>query len=267
MAFNFRKAGGLLGGMMQPDDGQQPGGMGGLLGSLLGRTAAGAAGPFTPPAGIPELPQSAPMPEAAPAKPASFWEGGDKFGWRDGAAGALAAIGDAFAQQNGADGGSVAMLSQGRAAKLAADKAMRAAEAKRATDFQDWQTREQWKLDHPAAPEATAEQRNFQAYRGMDTRGRDEFLRYQDAVNPRFTNTPSGTQYIPRTSRLPQGYDPNEWDVVDGPAPNAPQPAPGASASSMPTLSQDQWRAAVEALGAEGAENWRRRNNVQIGDR
>lgn len=228
MAFNFRKAGGLLGGMMQPDDGQQPGGMGGLLGSLLGRTAAGAAGPFTPPAGIPELPQSAPMPEAAPAKPASFWEGGDKFGWRDGAAGALAAIGDAFAQQNGADGGSVAMLSQGRAAKLAADKAMRAAEAKRATDFQDWQTREQWKLDHPATVNNDTVN-DFNWYKGLSPEDRSTYRE----MKPLYRVGPDG-QYYPMAPDLGQ---------QGAPPPTAPQgrltPIPDADLSPAPNSGVD----------------------------
>lgn len=44
----------------------------------------------------------------------SFWQGGDKFGVRDGIAGALAVIGDALAQRGGGQGGAVQMLAGGR---------------------------------------------------------------------------------------------------------------------------------------------------------
>ncbi len=47
-------------------------------------------------------------------KPATFWQGGDKFTGRDAIAGLLAAIGDAFTQQGGGRGSAVQMLTGGR---------------------------------------------------------------------------------------------------------------------------------------------------------
>lgn len=55
---------------------------------------------------------------AATAKPSSFWQGGDKFRWQDGLAGVLAAVGDAFSQQGGGQGGAVANLAGGRTSAL-----------------------------------------------------------------------------------------------------------------------------------------------------
>lgn len=54
----------------------------------------------------------APAPE--PAKPSSFWQGGDKFRWQDGLAGALAAFGDAMAQRSGMPVGATQSLAGGR---------------------------------------------------------------------------------------------------------------------------------------------------------
>lgn len=62
---------------------------------------------------------------AAETKPTSFWQGGEKFGFRDALSGILAAVGDAFAQQGGGHGGSVQSLLGGRlkAAEMAKEQA------------------------------------------------------------------------------------------------------------------------------------------------
>ena len=73
--------------------------------------------------GAPTMPTGQPPAQEQADRPASFWNGGSKFGVRDGIAGALAVIGDAFAQQGGGQGGSVSMLTEGRAAQLAQAKA------------------------------------------------------------------------------------------------------------------------------------------------
>lgn len=49
-----------------------------------------------------------------PEKPVGFWQGGEKFGLKDGAAALLAAIGDAFASQSGMQTGAVGNLVGGR---------------------------------------------------------------------------------------------------------------------------------------------------------
>lgn len=50
----------------------------------------------------------------APQPQQGFWQGGDKFRARDGIAGLLAVVGDAFMQQGGGQGGSVQGLLGGR---------------------------------------------------------------------------------------------------------------------------------------------------------
>lgn len=55
-----------------------------------------------------------------------FWGGGEKFGWKDGAAGVLAALSDAFMQQGGGQGGAVQGLAGRR--ENAMEKALKAQE-------------------------------------------------------------------------------------------------------------------------------------------
>lgn len=52
-----------------------------------------------------------------------FWQGGDKFTARDGIAGLLAGIGDAFAREGGGEGTALSTLTGGRAKALAEAKA------------------------------------------------------------------------------------------------------------------------------------------------
>lgn len=61
----------------------------------------------------------------AETKPAGFWQGGEKFGVKDGVAGLLAVLGDAFSQRGGGEGGAVQMLAGGRmkAAEMAKQQA------------------------------------------------------------------------------------------------------------------------------------------------
>jgi len=51
---------------------------------------------------------------AAETKPASFWQGGEKFGVKDGIAGILAVLGDAFTQRGGGQSNAVQSLAGSR---------------------------------------------------------------------------------------------------------------------------------------------------------
>lgn len=80
----------------------------------------------------PEAQQPDPMQQQA--RPPSFWQGGDKFRWQDGVAGALAALGDGLSRQAGMEGGGVQMLAGGRMDALQrARKAQEAAQARAAS--------------------------------------------------------------------------------------------------------------------------------------
>jgi hypothetical protein len=71
----------------------------------------------------------APIPTAqAEEKPVSYLQGGDKFGWKDGIALALAGVGDAFAAENGQDSGAMkGMMARATSARENARKAQLAA--------------------------------------------------------------------------------------------------------------------------------------------
>lgn len=90
-------------------------------------TPSGAP-PANSPNPLPFTPADTPNPNEMSRQ--SFWEGGRKFRLSDAAAGALAAIGDAFARQSGGQGNAVSMLAKERfggldaAEKAAAAKAM-----------------------------------------------------------------------------------------------------------------------------------------------
>lgn len=62
---------------------------------------------------------------ANPEKPAGFWQGGEKFGWRDGIGGLLSVFGDALARNGGGEGFAVQGLldSRNRATEMARKKA------------------------------------------------------------------------------------------------------------------------------------------------
>lgn len=205
-------------------------------------------------------------------KPPGFWEGGDKFGWRDGLAGVLAAVGDAFAQRSGGQGGAVQMLSGGR---LSAIEKARKAQAQAQEIAAARQRAEAAGLTGPMAdllangdakypelkgPDLPAEVRTSQWYQGADPAAR----RAYDQTNPIITHG-YGSTVVPRSALpgqgrgLPQGYDPNEWEPVEGPQPE--------QQSQAPVLTQEQWRGAVSALGPQQAEEWRQRHGYQIGGR
>lgn len=174
---------------------------------------------------------------AADAPQPSFWEGGDKFRTRDGIAGLLAVLGDAFAQQGGGQGGAVQNLSGGRLHAL--DMARKQAQ-------QEAITRQLVAagIDPAKAPlvaggvaeysdvvdKPTEMQRNAEWAGNLQGPEGQRALAGLDLVSPRFTNTPSGTQFIPRTATqgpapgtVEDGYrfkggnpsDPNSWEPVD----------------------------------------------------
>lgn len=174
---------------------------------------------------------------AAPEENPTFWQGGSKFGVRDGIAGALAALGDVFSQRGGGQGGAVQMLAGSRIGGI---DAMRQAQAKAAETAAMQQRYAAAGLSGPQAdlaasggmakpsygdlnPQPTTEMQNFNAYRGMDGPTRQQYGQYQDMTHPTITNG-YGSTMIPRASMpgagagLPHGYDPSEWELTDVPA-------------------------------------------------
>ena len=80
-----------------------------------------------------------------------------------------------------------------------------------------------------------------------------------DATNPIITHG-QGSALIPRSTlpqptALPKGYDPNEWESVEGPT----QTQQGAQVPTGPQMTDEQWQGLVSALGPEGAAAFARR--------
>jgi hypothetical protein len=103
------------------------------------------------------------------------------------AAPVLGVIGDALLAANGRPGIYTPMIAQEREQQRREQNAL-----------DQWRQEYDYKVSHPAPLQPTDQQRNFQAYQGMNPQTQQAFLRYQDAVNPRFTNTTNGTSFVPR---------------------------------------------------------------------
>jgi len=202
----------------------------------------------------------------------SFWQGGDKFGVRDGIAGALAVIGDALSQRGGGQGGAVQMLAGGRMdamemAKKAAEQARLEQAARRLGINGDQVALAQGGLGEllPKQPAPNDTERDYQFItQKLGPHEADNWLRTKG--DP-YVTVPLGPNRIYSGPRSGLG------GAMGGQLPTAPvgrlTPIPEAPAAPQaqgaPTLSPEQWRGAVQSLGPQKAEEWRRRNNYQIG--
>lgn len=239
--------------------------------------------------GAPTMPTGQPPAQEQADRPASFWNGGSKFGVRDGIAGALAVIGDAFAQQGGGQGGSVSMLTQGRTAQLAQAKAAER-QAQVLADLQaNGMTAEQARLvagkvgnigDFKAkTPEEDVFMRRMRAA-GIDPASPQgqELLRQKLATESspapqmigdgmgggRWVNPPAPKlfgagmpQQAPAAAPAkPAGYG-DDWEVVEGPPPSAGGIDNSPEAETMRRLYQQQFGARGDAMFQE----WQRNNN------
>lgn len=147
-----------------------------------------------------------------------FWQGGDKFTARDGIAGLLAAVGDAFAQENGMEGSAVSGLTGGRAKAMAAAKAAEADQALAADAAKMGISPEQFRLmragvDLPKPAEAPGFIRDARAFAALPPEEQARVASFMDMQNPRFTNTPAGTQFIPRTAVPPSAQPMTEDEI------------------------------------------------------
>lgn len=160
-----------------------------------------------------------------------FWQGGDKFGARDGIAGILAVIGDALAQQGGGHGAAMPMLMGGRlsaiemakkhAAEQQQQQALMEAARQRGINPADV-TLAQGGLGGiiPKQGELPERARMAQWYQNASPQERAAF----DQTNPIITNG-YGSSVVPRNA-LPGGLDPDRYELIPddegGPASRAP---------------------------------------------
>lgn len=78
-------------------------------------------------------------------------------------------------------------------------------------------------------PPPTAMERNFQWYNTLPPEQQAAFARYQDVVQPKFVpDGYGGGQTVSRSGGgMPPQYDPEEWEVVEGPQGGAGSDQPG----------------------------------------
>lgn len=210
------------------------------------------------------------------SKRPSFWQGGDKFRWQDGVAGALAALGDGLSRQSGGSGGGVEMLAGGRLSAIEqARKAQEAAQA-RAASVQRL-TAAGYKLPQAEAMAAgdlkASDVKPDAPYRWKDNSG--NLWEYDQNGQPKQVFIDKTQRYYIQGDQaisIPNPYDtptggqqrPDIGSIVPDPRrTGAQQPAPQGDRVLTPL----QWQGAVQSLGPEQAEAWRRRNGYQIGGR
>lgn len=188
-----------------------------------------------------EMPQEGLL--SAPEQQMGFWQGGDKFRARDGIAGLLAAVGDAFSRNGGGQGGAVEMLSGGRmkAMELARKQQEQAQQQEllrarmKAAGLPDNEIEAQlYGFDLPKPVEPPAMIRNLEAFRTQikpDPQKLADFKEYQSITNPKWFTGADGRPYQmddradgPQPGTIEDGYqfmggdpaDPKNWKAVGG---------------------------------------------------
>lgn len=208
-----------------------------------------------------------------PDKPSAWGEGGKA--WQ-----ILGIVGDALSAADGRQGVYLPAMLDMRQQTQKERQFLAQLQAKSASDRAD----KVWERDLDISrPKPTAEMQNFGAYEGMDDARRKTFNQFK-AGDPNVALTFSNGQVYagPQSglaTALTGGQQASNLDATPtseggyqytpGPGGRANQ-ANWSAAGSPPspsdnTLSPAQWGAAVQALGPEAAEAWRRRNGIQIG--
>jgi hypothetical protein len=161
-------------------------------------------------------------------KKPGYWQGGEGFGLRDGAAGVLAVLSDAFNQRAGGQGGAVQMLAGGRSSALEAlkqrEERLAQVQRLRSAGVSDAQADllAHGDIAKPSYgdlnPQPTTEMQNFKAFQGFDPATRQQYGEFKDLSNPIITNG-YGSQYVPRTTfqgAAPAQAGPAVGTVEDG---------------------------------------------------
>lgn len=136
-----------------------------------------------------------------------FWAGGDKFTTRDGIAGLLAVVGDAFSRQAGGDGGATDMLGGQRLSAIEmARKQQQEAEQRQAL-------MEAAQRQGVSPDEVILQQGGIKrpTRKGLQPVSGPTGVFVWDRDNERFANPAGG---IPGGGQLPQGFDPNRYEIL-----------------------------------------------------
>lgn len=202
----------------------------------------------------------APMQGAPQDRQPSFWQGGGKFGLRDGIAGILAAIGDGLAQQGGGQGGAVQMLAGGRMDAMDMARKAQAAQMERQIGLQDYEAKKRIDQRYPA-PNDTERDYAFIGSK-LGPSAADEFLRMRG--DP-YVTVPLGPNRIYSGPRSGMGA------AMGGQMPTAPVgrltpigDAPTAQGGA--SFTPEQYRGLVQRFGSEAAaQDYLRRNGLSVG--
>lgn len=202
-----------------------------------------------------------------------FWQGGGKFGVRDGIAGLLAIVGDTLSQRGGGQAGAVDMLAGGRSramemAKKAAEQAKLVQAAQRLGIGGDQVALAQGGLGEllPKQPSPNDTERDYQFItQRLGPQAADDWLRTKG--DP-YVTVPLGPNRIysgPRSGlggamggQLPTA--PVGRLTPIGEAPSAPQ------AQGSQSFTPEQYRGLVQRFGSEqAAQDYLRRNGLSVG--
>lgn len=96
--------------------------------------------------------------------------------------------------------------------------------------FEDWKRQFDYEADWKAAnqkPDLPPIVRDAEAWAAMTPEQRAAYQSLEDVRNPIIRQGQDGLPYAHSRGQLPEGYDPNEWEVVPGPANGGPASAPG----------------------------------------
>ena len=166
-----------------------------------------------------------------------FWQGGDKFTARDGIAGLLAAVGDAFAQQSGSQGYGVKGLLGGRLSAQKLAQEAQAAQAQRAAKLQDYEAQKQIDQRY-AAPEKPDAFTQTMINAGIDPKSPQGIDLYRQRAM---------TQAMPAPNLVGSPETGYRW---------LQPPAPSMGGGGLPTFSEDDWNKAGGA-GSNVGGNFR----------
>lgn len=156
----------------------------------------------------------------APERPQGFWQGGGKFGVKDGIAGLLAAAGDALMAQAGMGGGAVQGLAGTRMSAMDDLKKQAAQEQKmreliaigQANGLSEAQVRMQHAgLEGPEQPDVAPMVRDLQAWQGMTPEQQDALSLMWEKRSPyRFMSADGTPRQMPSQS-APDFIPDEEW--------------------------------------------------------
>lgn len=189
-------------------------------------------------------------------KGGGLFGGGDKRSTRDIIAIALSSLGDSIGEHtNGIKGQSLNGLmkrfqdQRDQAAKQ--EEEQRLIQVAKAAGYGDNQAPAVVAgMSLPPAPKPGS----FEWYQGADPEGRKTY----DEYNPLVVQGKDGPMRVPRNR--PAINSTVRMEDIGGP------PQPTQQEGSGGVLTRGQWATVVNTLGQAGAENWRRTNNVRIGD-